>query len=305
MSDIVNINGLPAESKNDKLNFFVNIFDEIINPCKNKMNEYTREENYKFLMQNYAMLNKKFSTSDNYRNIDLFLNKTYKLVEKQSDMLVKCFTILYMYNLYRIYKENLNSLSDFEIDIIIELYMSFDNEYNIKYLDDMTQFMFDDKIKAQLYEYKHDKRALLSGLENGIETYFDEGKYNNVPVKYYIDESLNDVKKRKFNIVNNPKLDSIDDVFDYMTKNLSSILELTQANNSDSSKDFNEHLNCMMRKLDDVKEKINNSSTEIQNKFIMFAKKVLQSEKSGIYNKVDYIVNTANVFYNQNEIKKK
>ena len=61
----------------------------------------------------------------------------------------------------------------------------------------------------------------------------------------------------------------------------------------------------MMRQLDDVKEKINTSSVELKNKFIIFAKKVLLSEKNGICGKVDYILNTANVFYSENNIKKK
>lgn len=303
MANIVNINGMLAGSKNEKLNFFVNVFDEVINSCKNKIDKYTKEENYKFLIQNYIVLNKKFSMINSDSAINIFLNKTYELVERQSDMLIKCFTILYMYNLYRIYGNNLNSLSNNELDILFELYMSFDNEYTIKYLDDMTQFIFDDKIKVQLYKYKSDKKTLLSVLENAIEIYLDNGKYNNIPVKYYVSDGLNEVKKRKFSILNDPKLDSVDDIFNYMDKNLSSILELAQANSNDSSKDFNEYLNCMMRQLDDVKEKINTSSVELKNKFIIFAKKVLLSEKNGICGKVDYILNTANLFYSENNIK--
>lgn len=305
MTNIVNINGMLAGSKNEKLNFFVNVFDEVINSCKNKIDKYTKEENYKFLIQNYIVLNKKFSMINSDSAINIFLNKTYELVERQSDMLIKCFTILYMYNLYRIYGNNLNSLSNNELDILFELYMSFDNEYTIKYLDDMTQFIFDDKIKVQLYKYKSDKKTLLSVLENAIEIYLDNGKCNNIPVKYYVSDGLNEVKKRKFSILNDPKLDSVDDIFNYMDKNLSSILELAQANSNDNSKDFNEYLNCMMRQLDDVKEKINTSSVELKNKFIIFAKKVLLSEKNGICGKVDYILNTANVFYSENNIKKK
>lgn len=305
MANIVNINGMLAGSKNEKLNFFVNVFDEVINSCKNKIDKYTKEENYKFLIQNYIVLNKKFSMINSDSAINIFLNKTYELVERQSDMLIKCFTILYMYNLYRIYGNNLNSLSNNELDILFELYMSFDNEYTIKYLDDMTQFIFDDKIKVQLYKYKSDKKTLLSVLENAIEIYLDNGKYNNIPVKYYVSDGLNEVKKRKFSILNDPKLDSVDDIFNYMDKNLSSILELAQANSNDSSKDFNEYLNCMMRQLDDVKEKINTSSVELKNKFIIFAKKVLLSEKNGICGKVDYILNTANLFYSENNIKEK
>ena len=305
MSNIVNINGMLAGSKNEKLNFFVNIFDEIINSCKNKIDKYTKEENYKFLIQNYIVLNKKFSMVNSDSNINIFLNKTYELVGKQSDMLIKCFTILYMYNLYRIYGNNLNNLSNNELDILFELYMSFDNEYTVKYLDDMTQFIFDDKIKTQLYKYESDKKTLLRVLENAIEIYLDNGKCNNIPVKYYVSDSLNEVKKRRFNIVNDSKLDSVDDIFNYMDKNLSSILELAQANSSDSSRDFNEYLNCMMRQIDDVKEKINTSSIELKNKFIIFAKKVLLSEKNGICDKVDYILNTANVFYSENNIIKK
>ena len=37
MANIVNINGMLAGSKNEKLNFFVNVFDEVINSCKNKI----------------------------------------------------------------------------------------------------------------------------------------------------------------------------------------------------------------------------------------------------------------------------
>lgn len=305
MANIVNINGMLAGSENEELNFFVNVFDEVINSCKNKIDKYTKQENYKFLIQNYIVLNKKFSMINNDSAINIFLNKTYELMERQSDMLIKCFTILYMYNLYRIYGNNLNSLSNNEFDILFELYMSFDNEYTIKYLDDMTQFIFDDKIKTQLYKYKSDKKTLLSVLENAIEIYLDNGKCNNIPVKYYVSDGLNEVKKRKFSILNDPKLDSVDDIFNYMDKNLSSILKLAHANSNDSSKDFNEYLNCMMRQLDDVKEKINTSSVELKNKFIIFTKKVLLSEKNGICGKIDYILNTANVFYSENNIKKK
>ncbi len=187
----------------------IRIYNQNFNEDKDEFKYNDGLKNYTYLVNNYRNLNKRFLDEkdiDINKEIDNFISLTLKVLDNFRFPLEKVWGILYAYNLYKLYGFKINNLSVYEINLLINLYMGLDDKYSLSSLDNVTNFIFDDDIKKNLYNANLSLRDLTNLLLEIVDFYLEEGLASNIPLSYLIKKKLSNVCENRLNIITKTKL---------------------------------------------------------------------------------------------------
>ncbi len=189
--------------KNSNISKLIKIYNESFNANKQIFYENFNPKDYMYLINNYHNLNNTFIANTNIENnekINIFINLVLKTVDDFKFEEEKVWAILYSYNLYRLYGFKINELTSTDMGLLISIYMSFDENYSLKTLDEIMDFIFDANIKKEIYDKKIDKNKLVLILLEPIDFYLNEGVKLGIPINYFIKEELKNNKNSNLSI---------------------------------------------------------------------------------------------------------
>lgn len=215
MANIININGkFNGDITNPKLKKLSGLFDKYLENSKDIIMDVANIKNYSYLLNNYISINKSFNNNDkDDENIDKFANLVCEVIDlfKRDDQ--KVYAILFSYNLYRIYGAKLLTLTPKDLSIVISLFLVFEQENKITYLNKIADFIFDDNLRKDLYRLNRKECDLVTMLEVAIEDYLIYGICDNRPVNCFVKEEIDRYKRSLFSKVGNVSLDNTYETF--------------------------------------------------------------------------------------------
>lgn len=273
MTKIINMYGiLNQDTENIELKKLTSIFDKYMLEEKEHILESTNPENYVFLISNYTLLNNSFSNLSKDENVTKFINLVFEMLPDFPNADQKVYAILFSYNLYRIYGNKLIDLTAKDISILISLYMTFEQSYPVKNLDKMSDFIFNKKLKNEMYSYDIEKRKLVHLLEVAIDDYFYVGIKNKIPVTYFVKKQVSDYRKSLISVVKKLKLNTPEEIYDYMYNEVSILAGLListqEYENVVKGEKLNSSLNSMVFKMRQMKPEDLETCTEFINNMI-------------------------------------
>lgn len=303
MSKIINFYGFHNQNiNNEKIEQINKIYKENFLKEKDIIFELTKLNDLKFLINNFNDLNNNFLILDT-KKIDFFLQLIIDTLKKENKPALKVWKILYSYNLYRVYGEKLSKLSSDNVNTLISLLISFERDYDIKNLDSICDFMFDDKIRKELDFLSLPKNELVHLLENAIDEYLDEEIKTNYTIKYYVESAIKDYKESKFKIKKDLSLDTPESIYEYLKGPVLALsrplIDSDQTLQNNMGIELQNNLDMLVFKLKNMKQ----DDLEI---CINLIKKIINSDNYSLIDKIELSFDFIDQFYGKddNNIKK-
>lgn len=250
MSKIINMYGkCIQESENVELKKLTSLFESYMKEEKDFVIESTNHENYASLISNYILLNDSFSNLAEDKNVNKFIRLVFETLSDFHDADQKAWAILFSYNLYRIYGTKLVDLTAKDMSVLVSLYMTFEQSYPIRSLDKMSDFIFNEKLRNEMYSYNMEKRKLVHFLEVAIDDYFYVGIENKIPVAYFVREQIRDYRRNLISVVKTPKLTTPEEIYDYMFNKVGILAGLLISTQEDENVAKGEKLNSSLSSM--------------------------------------------------------
>lgn len=154
------------------------------------------KNNFIFLIDNFNSINsylkKGFATP---KELQLITNKLNFILNEEDYSLSRIYIVLCFYNAYRIYKDKFLELPSSYVELITSLHISFEESYDIRKLDHISDFVFNKNIMEELENITLDNRELLNRCESIVDEYLN-GDIT-APVDYWAKKEIEFLKESK------------------------------------------------------------------------------------------------------------
>lgn len=155
--------------------------------------EQVNKKNFNFLIDNFNMINNNLKLGNvNPKELQLISDKLHLVLNDVDDSLELIYIVLCFYNAYRIYNERFLRLPDRYIKLITNLFISFEQDYDIKKLNNISNFVFNKEIMDELKKISLDDMNMFYTCESFIEAYMSDDIF--APVEYYAKKEIEIIK---------------------------------------------------------------------------------------------------------------
>lgn len=195
MSKILNFNEFKSgvDKNREFAEKFVQKVENLLETdLKNERGEIEDNENHNnfmFLMNNFRNINdffkKGFVTPE---ELQLIQDKLYLILKDEDYSLSRIYIILCFYNAYRIYNKKFIMLSANDVVLITNLFVSFEQCYDVKTLDGISNFIFDEQIMGELKNVTSNSTELFRRCESIVDAFLNDDI--SAPVEYYAKQEI-------------------------------------------------------------------------------------------------------------------
>lgn len=192
-------NKIEENKKNaeDKVTQIEELFDELYKKERKNIEDDENLDNFNFLLENFKKMNMDIKNGHvTPKELQLISNKLYSMLKKEDFAISRIYIILCFYNAYRIYGYKFLELSIEDSELITSLFISFEENYNIKKLDSISNFVFNKDLMNELRSFEQNETMLLHTCESIIEMFIEENEIK-APVEYYVKEEIENKKEAK------------------------------------------------------------------------------------------------------------
>ncbi len=209
MSKILNFEEYKSAVEKNKI-----AAEKYVTDIENKLNEDLKKEsknieeneninNFRFLMENFKKINNYLKEGlVTPLELQLISNKLYFVLGNEDYELSRIYIILCFYNALRIYKDKFLNCTDDYTKLITDLFVSFEESYDVTRLDSISNFIFNKNIIKKLENMSSDNEELFRRCERIVDSFLNSDI--NVSVNYYATkeiEFLEDSKKEAETLV--------------------------------------------------------------------------------------------------------
>lgn len=299
MNKILNFNEYKNEVEENKkyalnkVSQIEKIFYELYQKERKDIEENENLNNFNFLLKNFKKINIDIKNGHvTPKELQLINNKLYSMLEKEEFAISRIYIILCFYNAYRIYNKKFLELSANDSELITSLLAFFEQENDVKTLDNISDFIFDEDLIKNLRELVQNEKMLLNKCVSIVEMYIEENEIK-APVEYYAKEELEYTKEaRELNEKHGPGFLGYGIITtDFLQNRLSENLE-NMAVVMTPDKYFS-----LKSKIDMLKYKVENISNESKKSFFEAVRNISDNDDFGPHEKLELILNYLDTLY--------